>query len=431
MGNFDFKGQAPVGEIFNAVTNKPVVEQEMRIKDEENRRNRIKSVMDAVKTGQQIASNMLDIANKRSERKGLNDLSAVIKEPDYKPSTSMAPTPGPVTVQPEVTNAATAGREQRLLDALLRANPNAVTKEMAQLKFPNSAAGPKEQVHYLTLDDGSTVVSRFATNGGGFMDMNGKPLDPAVMARVVNRTYAGDFMVDPVTGAQTFGNKSTGQVQPTKKEENPDLGDLKDPDNALINLRTKSPKVYEKVSAILENVSPAKNPRLEQLVSGAAGASAAKAILLDPKPSQVGLQSLGFHMARASGSNSQLSDAEREQFESPMALIDKVVNKGYKLIAGDLSPKMRVDLLRLNSLLEQKSTKQAERMVAVEKRRARVESGNLWAPGLDSAFPDVKSLIVEAKEIVPQDFEQTGGDDLDKAIAEAKKMLEELKNGKK
>lgn len=409
----------------NVLQRKAAMEQEQKNLDRTRKDNQIKGLMDAVVQGQTIASNMMTLAEKRGKKEGQADLAKLMTAPEPAVPTPAASSSAignePFRVQPspeqmsgyseQVTN-----RKKDILNALVRANPDEASEQMLKSALGGSELKGKEQVHYLTLDDGTTVVSRFDTTGDGFKDINGKPLTDDVMSRIVNRTYAGQFLEDPTTGLQRFGNKSTGQVTDTTSESNQNLGDLSDPDNALINLRTKSPKVYEKVSTILESTSPAKNAKLETLVGAAASSTAAKAILLDPTPSEVGLASLGFHMARASGSNSQLSDAERETFQEPMAFLEKVKNKGWKFVKGDLSPKMRRDLLRLNSLLERKSTVQAQRMLSTEKRRAKLEAGALWNDGLSKAFPDAKSLIAEASEIVPEDTEQAAPQSVIKQI---------------
>lgn len=419
--NFDYKQQIDPTAFSAALQRKTQMEFEMKSADQKEKDARIGRILDAVKSGQEIAGNMMKQAEFRSRVDGQKKLHDVIGEPSQsdqvtKPMQQFKRPEGPTmpgqAMPLEATQSAqpTFGRTNqgqsqmaRLQQALLQSNPEAYTKEMIQGQFPNASAKatPKEQVHYLTLDDGRTVVSRFSTTGAGFMDMEGKPLSSDVMNRVVNRTYAGDFLTDPVTGKTAFGNKSTGQTQDVELPGDSAMAGVDSPENALNNLRTKAPKVYEKVSTILEGTSPAKNPKLEQLVGAAASSAAANAILLDPEPSQVGLKSLGFHMARSSGSNSQLSDQERETFEQPLALLEKWKNSGWRIIQGDLSPKMRRDLLRLNTLLERKSKMQAEKMLAQEKRRARVESGKLWTPGLDEAFPTVSELIVDAEAIVP------------------------------
>lgn len=420
----DFRTRTPAIDpmaFANVLQRKAQMEQEQKNLDRKRKDDQINNIMNAVVQGQTIASNMMTLAEKRSQTKGLNDLTALVESPEPQAPTPMASSSaladkGTFAVQPSPEQMqghqdVLAQRQRDFASALVRANPDEATKAAIKDRFnPSSEMKGKEQVHYLTLDDGSTVVARFDTTGEGFKDINGSPLSEDVMRRVVNRTYAGQFLEDPTTGVRQFGNKSTGQVAPAESDPNVNLGDLSNPDNALINLRTKAPKVYEKVSTILEGTSPAKNAKLETLVASASSSAAAKAILLDPKPSEVGLASLGFHMARSSGSNSQLSDAERETFQEPLAFLEKVKNKGWKFVAGDLSPKMRQDLLRLNTLLERKSTIQANRMITTEKRRARLESGALWNDGLDKAFPDVKSLIAEASEMVPEDVQIKGAE---------------------
>lgn len=178
------------------------------------------------------------------------------------------------------------------------------------------------------------------------------------------------------------------------------------PQNAMLQLRTATPKLADRFDKILDEAYPQNNQLLKQSVEAATSAAQVKSILNDPNPSSVGLNSLGFHFARMSGSNSQLSDAEREQFAGPMALIDRVVNKGYKLVVGDLSPQMRDDLNKLGNALEAKSRKQADLLLGAQKRRAKSTLGRFYNDGLGAAFPTVDELIVGAEDIqasIPQE----------------------------
>jgi hypothetical protein len=64
-GRLDFTGRPPVEAIMQAIINKPGLEQDMALKDEKNKRDRVTSILDAVKTGQEIAGNMMEYATKR------------------------------------------------------------------------------------------------------------------------------------------------------------------------------------------------------------------------------------------------------------------------------------------------------------------------------------------------------------------------------
>ncbi len=173
-----------------------------------------------------------------------------------------------------------------------------------------------------------------------------------------------------------------------------DSSGFNSPTDALLKLRTAAPKIANKFDEILDDSYPQKNQLLKSSVEAAGAASKVKSILLDPNPSEVGLASLGFHFARMSGSNSQLSDAERQQFEGPLSLLSRVVNKGYRLVAGDLSPQMREDLAKLSNVLESRSRVQAEKLLTAQKTRAQRTLGSMYNENLGSMFPTADSLIV-------------------------------------
>lgn len=181
-----------------------------------------------------------------------------------------------------------------------------------------------------------------------------------------------------------------------------------EPENALVKLRQTAPKLADNFDEILNQSLPQNNQFLKTNIEGASAAAQVKAILKDPNPSQVGLQSLGFYFARMSGSNSQLSDREREVFENPLSLIDNVVNRGYRLTAGDLSPMMKRDLLKLADTISGKARTQAEKIMSTQKQRAKSALGQFYTPGIDSSFPSVESLIVSTQDVLSNETPTAG-----------------------
>lgn len=175
--------------------------------------------------------------------------------------------------------------------------------------------------------------------------------------------------------------------------------DLSHPDNSFVNLRNTAPKLADRFTKIVDDAYPDNNPILRTSVEATTASAGVKTILQDKNPSQVGLQSLGFYFARMSGSNSQLSDAERTQFEAPLSLIDKVVNKGYRITKGDLSPKMKEDLSHLADIITSKSKIQGQMIIDAQKRRAKMELGQLYNPGLETQFPSMDRLSVGSGDI--------------------------------
>lgn len=171
------------------------------------------------------------------------------------------------------------------------------------------------------------------------------------------------------------------------------------PENAQLKLRESAPKLADRFEKILDESFPNKNAPLRQSVEGASAATQVQAILTAEPITQVGLQSLGFYFARMAGSNSQLSDREREVFESPLSLIDSVVNTGTKLVLGDLSATMKDDLTRLAAIISGKAKAQTNKILKAQRSKAKFSLGRFWKPGLAASFPTAESLIVTDSDI--------------------------------
>lgn len=235
------------------------------------------------------------------------------------------------------------------------------------------------------------VMGRFDTRNGipEIQDENGEwvPAPPGTV-----RGYSPSYGIDPALGG--LQKRTARGVSPVSTPTAEGDG------NDVVNLRKKAPKLADRFDELLNETSPEKNTALRTSIDAASSANQVRGILKDPNPSQVGLQSLGFYLARMSGSNSQLSDAEREVFQEPLSLVDKVVNKGYKIVAGDLSPTMRKDLLHLSETIGRKAHLQGSKYIENQKMKSRQALGSYYTPGLDKSFPTMDSLSVSSEEML-------------------------------
>lgn len=275
-----------------------------------------------------------------------------------------------------------------------------IIPKLIESEFENKKPHTRTYQSMNFLDaQGRPIIGRFDSASGEpeLKDPQTNAWKPAPAGSI--RGFSPHFATDPVSGGMIRAD-SSGNAYPVGS---PGFGGINkaDPQNALLTLRQTSPKLADRFDQILDEASPDKNQGLKKSLDGASAAIQVKSILKDPNPSQTGLQSLGFQFAIMSGSNSQLSDSERLAFSEPLSLIDKVVNKGYKL-TGNLSPKMRIDLLKLAETLERKSKSQAKRIIDTQKRKARSSMGRFYTPGLDASFPSLEELSVSSEDMLGQ-----------------------------
>jgi len=216
----------PMGatDLVAPMQQKVLLEYQAQEAKRERRRKAITDILSAVEQGQTIASNAMKLAVERRRQQGIAEMGQALSMGEREVTRSQ-PAAGPITQTGQApvaiertklgqTPEGQEAQKQALLSAATKTAPDKAAASIIGNTFPkNASQRGMEQLHYLTLDDGSTVVSRFNTGGQGLLDINGNPLPPDVLSRVVNRTYAGDFRTDPVTGKIIFGNKSTGQLK--------------------------------------------------------------------------------------------------------------------------------------------------------------------------------------------------------------------------
>jgi len=420
--NFNFQGQVPMASIVQAYLQKAQTEQQARQQKQTSKQQAFQNAMQAVQTGSQAVSQMVQNSVAKREQALSDDIAAYIgKSEDMVPGpekqVNVFGKPAPVAqafTQTAGQIAPVGPPMQRLGGA---PEYKAELASMIAKRFPKEYAiqalqqtgdtrgkisGRDIQQFYLVSPDGTDRIPvRYDEVSDELTNLlSGQPIDRQLytnkgyqMARSSPQVRTDEFgrlvSVEPTTGSsRSIATPAQGAT-------------TKSASGGLLELRAKAPKVYEDVQTQYQKAFPENNKFLETMVYGASSAAQVKSLLQAPTSelSQVGLQSLGFYFARMAGSNSQLSDREREVFEAPLALVDKVANKGYRLVKGDLSPKMKSDLLRLATTLEKKSFLQAQKIVAGTKKRAKAISGTYWNKSLEAEFPTVDELIVSTHEM--------------------------------
>lgn len=290
----------------------------------------------------------------------------------------------------------------KALGPVMQANPELAEKllpELMKAKFKDKDYDTKRTYQFLNImdDQGRPAIGRGHT-GAGTLELPGK--EPGTWENAARqgaiRGFSPQFRNDPVSGA-LVRTDAAGGVRGVGSPGFSGIGNK--PEDAMLKLRMTSPVLADRFDAILDETNPAKNEALKQAVAATRESAKVKQILSDPKPSSVALNSLGFSFAIMSGSNSQLSDAERNSFAEPLGFINAVVNKGYKFTVGDFSPKMRRDLTNLANKLEAKSKIQAERIIGTSRRKARSSMGKFYSSGLDKAFPSLDEMVVSEGDI--------------------------------
>jgi hypothetical protein len=331
----------------------------------------------------------------------------------------MQATPGPIAVEPSRPTYGDSpegqSQEGRIKAALIQANPQQVTDQMANQYFPGNTRGAgmaggrgTEQIQYLTLDDGSNLVARFDTTGRGLLDIQGNPIPPETLKRIINRTYAGDFTTDPTTGQMVFGNKSTGTLNPVAQPS--EVGGKAE--TGVMGLMQRAPKAVPIFQEFTKEVSP-DSGAMSPLIEGAAQGAQAAAILGHPDQyNEVSLNAVVTGMARQSGEKGPLSESDKAQFRDAISWLQKAKSWGYQKVVGTLSPEMTQQLSGLALLMQSRNKQIAQKRIDSAKGRARKAVGNYYTPDLDEQFPKVDELFVTPQGLFNDANPGAGGADL-------------------
>lgn len=413
--DYSIKAQVPMAAIIQAYQQKAAQEQQNKIQQQQMEMQKFDHTLSVFKSASDITRSLIDQSKIKQQQDALNSLSTLFANGQQPVQTGVAPTgtanlmsaPSPAASGPSVQTGApteaplssTPDYKFQLASLMTKANPSAFTANLAD-DVSKSVVSPSAPA----IRPSNFDIQRVDIPGKGPLTVkvdkvNNKIYDLA--GNDITATAAGaapyappmiitDQEGNPALAYRTPGAKATKITTPANEETN---------QHGVQELFIKAPKVGERVQKIVAQADPSENPVLKTTVEAATAAAAVKTILEDPDPSSVGLNSLGFYFARASGSNSQLSDAEREIFAEPLGLIDKWKNKGYKVVAGDLSPKMRTDLKKLASLIERRNAAAGEKILNTTRKRAKNAAGSYWNDSINSEIPSFSDLVATSDDM--------------------------------
>lgn len=391
----DFRPTTPAvqpGAFAEVIQRRQQIEMAQQQQEAERRSAITKQFLDAVVTGQQIASNMMSLSERRSEQKrketqveGQQELLQLFGEPATLPP-SQNPTP-------EMEVMYQADREKRFMQAITKADLDKTTEALLERHMPRSTSAAGDTEIRTLLDPVTKQPKDYIINKrqNTVTDLGGNPV-PSEIASKLLRGYAPKTIEDP------FGLPHIVPNLPGAEPSSASKGTMEE--GGIPALQATSPVLAERFVAARDKAFPASNQQLKEATDSAASAGIVTKILTQKKLNEVGLKSLGFHLARMSGSNSQLSDQERQTFEQPLAILERAKNFGYKNIAGDLSPKMKEDLTQLSKLIAKKEKIRGHRAILAAKQNARGQVGESRFKKfqLEKEFPTIDDLIVNTTD---------------------------------
>lgn len=396
--DFSLKNAISPDAVMAMMSQKANREAEMKL---QQRQQEFKQMHETIQMTGQAVSGMVEASKARAKRDFIESYSDMMAQKLSTKSNAAPVTlfsnPANGAVGPtEQTQVPTASFDPALFDAVkgsVKQAPDAFAKAMAQQLIPAPARGTTASgfTSPISVVNTKTGAKTFLQPGkdGSMILANGEP-------------YSGDWVKDYAlsTGKDQFNNpividkvKREAQTLTTPAARETASG------GGIPELQSKAPVLAERFVEARDRAFPEKNAVLKDAVNAASSAAQAKSLLVQDDKIEVGLRSLGFYFARASGSNSQLSDAEREQFESPLALLENYKNKGYRAIKGELSPVMKRDLVRLATLIERKNKLIANKTINAAKANAKAQVGSLWNESLSKEFPTVNDLVASSEEI--------------------------------
>ncbi len=239
----DFRTRTPAIDpmaLANILQRKSQIDQAQENYQREHENDRFDNILKAVQAGQTIASNMLTLAEKRNEQKGIKDLTDLVASPEPvapapTASSSALSDKGTFSVQPspeQIQNfeAAKQQRQKDFMDALIRANPKQVTEEIAKQKFAANTAASADRYQQSALQitgpDGRpvTVATTFdKVTGQQINPLTGKPIVTEEDAKgLLQRGYAQGTRAAGYTsdGREVFADSRSGRKYTIEVDEN-------------------------------------------------------------------------------------------------------------------------------------------------------------------------------------------------------------------
>ncbi len=251
--------QLDAGAVANVLQRKQEIENQQANYEQEQKNQRLQRILDAVQGGQQIAANMMNMAEKRqtlaanqSAMQGQQQLEGLLTTPPPAPpaptaASSALPGAGTFPVQPsaeDTQNYANLSQKRQadLVSALIKANPSDVTKELAKSQFgpPEKGLAPDFQSKPFMVD-GKPEELVFDPRTGGYLYANtrepvlGKigPYNPQAgtdltdddrrrLGKVADAVVAGSATISAVVNARNADKAKLAQLV-YEKDPNADL----------------------------------------------------------------------------------------------------------------------------------------------------------------------------------------------------------------
>jgi len=136
--DFRFQSQFPIAQIVQALTQKPLIEEQIKASEDERRREKFSQFLNALTTGSQLgrditAAKAQGLANQQAQLgvEGTKELSSILAEPNMGARVS---TQVPATFGQTIQGATQPGRFQA---ALAKTSPNVFTQAVAQNLYAN------------------------------------------------------------------------------------------------------------------------------------------------------------------------------------------------------------------------------------------------------------------------------------------------------
>jgi len=243
MPDYNFKSQLPIAQIAQLLAQKPVQEEQMRLQQEQNKRQRLDSLLGALTSAAGIAGsirqgNLAGAQQRQLQQQALgqeqlgsilnepmpqaairspinmavrpqlaapgmsdtrNDMAPVLSDKTYQPTFGQTASYDPKT---NITSPLGSTQPQRLQSALLKAFPEQASAQLVKKQFSSGRDHPLQATAYVDSNGATRIGSYDPSTGKVIKDEGSDPL----------KGFAQGFVIDPTTGLPMAGNKSTGKV---------------------------------------------------------------------------------------------------------------------------------------------------------------------------------------------------------------------------
>lgn len=389
--DFSYEDKTPYGEVFNALANKSVKEQQMNLEAEKNRRSRVQFVMDAAKAGQDMAASAVatSAARQKAEFDKINNpyiteqnrvktesdrnkLSAeqalgnelykaeaaknnrpITNSPiqqfgaDGQPTTSVQPTYGS-TPMGEAVDA-----KANILRTAAQANPAKAGEAIIENSFPKQITGSKtSSPQRLTLPDGNSVVGYYSyvDNQYHYSGADGDTIAPTgtmpAYAPVAIPNSGGGVNITPRVPGQASSaseglNQQTGTKTTVGSYQKGELDRLDDRKKALEN-----DEIFKKVQGRQSDLAIARSA-------------------LDTN-NWVGNATLLSSLAKGLGRDTgNLAAQEQERYQTSPAVIRRIATKATRWAAGDITQADKEDIREALRIADLKAKDLADRRASL------------------------------------------------------------------